>query len=330
MNFLKSYPRVFIALLLLVAWCNPSSAQEQRDARPRQVVSNSIGLDLVRIPAGEFLMGNPEDAAELCKEFAAFERKPEEFDDEIPRHKVEITRPFWLGRCEVTIGQFRTFTTDAGYKTQAETDGKGGWGYDPATGICSGRFTQFNWREAGFPQTDDHPVLNVTWYDAVAFCDWLSRKEGKRYRLPTEAEWEYACRAGTTTRYFHGNDPAGLPKVARLINATTDKKYADVQSQVNFLKPGESLTAKVGSYDPNPWGLYDMLGNVWEWTGDWYGEDYYAQSPEKDPIGPDDANVKVRRGGAWNSFPLFARASFRNWNSRTTRCINLGFRVVRE
>jgi crotonobetaine/carnitine-CoA ligase len=96
------------------------------------------------------------------------------------------------------------------------------------------------------------------------------------------------------------------------------------------LKPGESLTAQVGTFEPNPWGLYDMLGNVWEWTGDWYGEDYYAQSPEKDPPGPDDANVKVRRGGAWNTFPLYARCSYRNWNSRSTRCINLGFRVVRE
>jgi len=319
-----------IALLLFAVACNAASAQEKPAARAPEVLTNTIGIQLVRIPAGEFWMGAQESAEDLCKTFASYERKPEEFSDEYPRHRVKITKPFLLGRHEVTVGQYRRFTTDAGYQTQAETDGKGGWGYDPATGICSGRHVKFNWREPGFPQTDDHPVLNVTWNDAVAFCDWLSRKEGKRYRLPSEAEWEYACRAGTTTRYFHGNDPAGLPKVARLINATSDKEYANVQDQVHFLQAGESLTAQVGSYQPNPWGLYDMTGNVWEWTSDWYGEDYYARSPASDPRGPADGNVRVRRGGAWNTFPLYARAAYRNWNSPSTRCINLGFRVVRE
>jgi formylglycine-generating enzyme required for sulfatase activity len=133
-HFIKSHRRIWILLLSLAAPSGITWAEQREVSRAPEAQANSIGLDLVRIPAGEFLMGNPEDAAELCKEFAAFERKPEEFDDEIPRHKVQITRPFWLGRCEVTIGQFRTFTTDAEYKTQAETDGKGGWGYDPATG----------------------------------------------------------------------------------------------------------------------------------------------------------------------------------------------------
>jgi formylglycine-generating enzyme required for sulfatase activity len=327
---MKSAYRCCVVVVFLAAICGLAVGQEAPAARQPEVLTNSIGIQLVRIPAGEFLMGGSEPAEELCKAFASYDRKPEEFNDEYPQHKVRITKPFFLGRTEVTIGQFRRFAANTDYKTTAETDGKGGWGYDPATGICSGRDPKFNWRDAGFPQTDEHPVLNVSWYDATAFCEWLSRKEGKTYRMPSEAEWEYACRAGTTTRYFHGNEPADLPKVAQLMNATTDKKYADVQSQVHFLKPGESLTAKVGSYQPNPWGLYDMLGNVWEWTGDWYGEDYYAHSPLADPLGMDDANVKVRRGGAWNTFPLYSRPSYRNWNSRSTRCINLGFRVVRE
>jgi sulfatase modifying factor 1 len=327
----KSERRQYAGLLValwLVALGSPLIAEQPR--RIPEVQANSIAQKLVHIPAGEFFMGGQESAEELCKTFASYERKPEEFSDEYPRHRVQITQPFWLGQCEVTVGQFKQFTDATGYKTTAESDDKGGWGYDPKTGICSGRFPQFSWRDAGFPQTDEHPVLNVSWYDATAFCLWLSKKEGRTYRLPTEAEWEYACRAGTRTRYFHGNDPAELPKFARLMNALTDKKYADVQSQVHFLKPGESLTARVGSFNPNPWGLYDMLGNVWEWTGDWYGEDYYAHSPEKDPPGAEDANVKVRRGGAWNTYPLYSRCSYRNWNSRTTRCINLGFRVVRE
>jgi formylglycine-generating enzyme required for sulfatase activity len=318
----------FLLVFLTVAAALGEPASSQEATSQRDILTNSIGMRLVRIPAGEFMMGGTEPAEELSKAYSAYERKPEEFSDEYPRHKVRITRPFLLGQYEVTIGQFRTFTEDANYKTQAEFDGTGGWGYDPKTGMCSGRHPQFNWRNPGFPQTDEQPVLNVTWHDCAAFCDWLSGKDGKRYRLPTEAEWEYACRAGTNTRYYHGDDPAGLVKVARLINAEGQKDFAHVEQQVNFLKPGESFTAKVGSYQPNAWGLYDMLGNVWEWTGDWYGEDYYARSPLDDPRGPADANVKVRRGGGWNTFPLFARAAYRNWNTRGTRCLNLGFRVV--
>jgi formylglycine-generating enzyme len=327
---MKPASRALFALLTLAALCRPSTGQEAQAVRAPEVQTNSIEMQLVRIPAGEFFMGGTESAQELTKSFAAYERKPEEFSDEYPRHKVRITRPFWLGRHEVTVGQFRRFVEDSGYKTSAETDGEGGWGYDPKTGMCSGRHPQFSWREVGFPQSDDHPVLNVSWYDAVAFCEWLSRQEEKRYRLPSEAEWEYACRAGTTTRYYHGDDPTDLPQVARLINATGHKSFAHVDQQVNFLKPGESFTAKVGSYKPNAWGLFDMLGNVWEWTGDWYGEEYYAASPLEDPPGMDDANVKVRRGGAWNTFPLYARPAYRNWNTRATRCLNLGFRIVRE
>ena len=157
-----------------------------------------------------------------------------------------------------------------------------------------------------------NPVLCITHHAAMEYCRWLSKKTRKYYRLPTEAEWEWACRAGTTTAYSFGDDAGQLGDYAW------------------FEKNSDDVAHKVGKKKPNPWGLYDMLGNVWEWTGDWYGEDYYAHSPEKDPPGPEDANVKVRRGGAWNTFPLYARCSYRNWNSRTTRCINLGFRVVRE
>ena len=122
--------------------------------------------------------------------------------------------------------------------------------------------------------------------------------------MPSEAEWEYACRAGTGSRYFHGDDPAQLRRFAHLLNGAQAGGYADVQDQRHFLKEGESLTAKVGSKQPNAWGLYDMLGNAWEWTGDWYAEDYYARSPTNDPQGPASGSVRVRRGGAWNSFPL--------------------------
>ena len=149
------------------------------------VITNSIGIKLVLISAGEFLMGCPEPAKDLVTAFAPYKRKPEYFNDEYPRHRVRITKPFYLGKCEVTVGEFRQFTLEAGYKTEAEADGEGGWGYNPASGTCEGRKPEFSWRNPGFPQTDKHPVLNVTWNDAGAFCQWLSRKEGKTYRLPT-------------------------------------------------------------------------------------------------------------------------------------------------
>ena len=159
-------------------------------------------MKLVPIPAGEFQMGGQESAEELVKAFAAYKRKPDFFKDEYPRHRVRITKPFYLGKYEVTVGQFRRFVEESGYKTEAETDGKGGWGYNAETGMCEGRKPAVQLaqsRASRRPTTI--PCSNVTWNDAVAFCQWLSRKEGKTYRLPTEAEWEYACRAGTTTRY---------------------------------------------------------------------------------------------------------------------------------
>src|SRR5262249_55721295 len=156
----------------------------------------------------------------------------------------------------------------------------------------------------------------------------LSRKERARYRLPTEAEWEYACRAGTSTRYHFGDDPARLHEVARILDTRVATKYGHVH-QID-IPPGSPFTVPVGSFRPNAWGLSGMHGNAWEWCSDWYDEDYYKSSPRTDPQGAATANVRVRRGGGWNSFPIYARASFRNYNSPESRCLNLGFRVVRE
>jgi formylglycine-generating enzyme len=319
-----------LLVLVLVAASVPiTMAQAPRASQPR-TLSNSIGMKLALIPAGEFMMGGQEPAEELVKAFPAYNRKADYFQDEYPRHRVRITKPFYLGRCEVTVGQFRRFVQDSGYKTEAEKDGEGGWGYNAATGKCEGRRPQYHWKNPGFPQTDEHPVLDVTWNDAVTFCAWLSRKEGKTYRLPTEAEWEYACRAGTTTRYSNGDDPDSLAKAADVADAKGRTTFPHVQDLDIPNSEGHRFTAPVGSFSPNKFGLCDMHGNVWEWCADWYGEDYYSRSPVDDPAGPESANVRVRRGGAWNSFPLWARASFRNWNTPDSRCVNLGFRVARN
>ena len=193
-----------VALMTLGSF-SVANAQESKKAHGRKRITNSIGMRLVLIPAGEFMMGSGESpeatAAFFNKIYVTNALKAVIFVDEHPQHRVRITRPFYLGAYHVTRGQFRQFVADTGYKTDAEKGkmpGAFGWNSD------KNRY-DFNekrsWRNAGFEQTDEHPVVIVSWNDAVAFCKWLSRKEGNAYRLPTEAEWEYACRAGTTTRY---------------------------------------------------------------------------------------------------------------------------------
>lgn len=158
------------------------------------------------VPAGAFTMGGEEPAGAVAK---AFSEQAALFAAEHPAHEVRVTKPLYFGATEVTRGQFRAFVEATGYRTDAEKDGGGVTQFTTSTG---GRERQMeNWRADGFPGlSDDHPVLGVTWADAVAFRAWLSQKDGKVYRLPSEAEWEYACRAGTKTRYWTGDDPESL------------------------------------------------------------------------------------------------------------------------
>ena len=291
--------------------------------QPKKELTNSIGMKLTLIPAGEFLMGSDES-------------DPDAFDDEFldkaggktQKHRVRITRPFYLGVTEVTRGQFRRFVDEAGYQTEAEKDGKGGWGWNEATK----KFEQnpkFTWQNAGFEQTDDHPVVNVSWNDAQAFVGWLSRKEGKTYRLPTEAEWEYACRAGTTTRYCFGDDPEGLAAFGNIADATAKEKFPDWTWAI-AARDGYVYTAPVGRYQPNAWGLFDMHGNVWEWCSDGYAADYYKQSPVDDPPGAVQASDRVIRGGSWGNRPRGARSANRNGYEPEIRDNDLGFRLALE
>jgi sulfatase modifying factor 1 len=311
---------------LLGAWLASRPAGRQWG----EALTDSAGIRLVRIPAGEFSMGGekPAEVQIAAFPFALYGKKGSYFSDEYPPHRVRITRPFYLGQCEVTVGEFRRFVRETGYATAAEKDGTGGWGYNREKQRIEGRVPRYTWRDAGFEQSDEHPVVNVSYHDALAFCDWLSRTEGRHYRLPTEAEWEYACRAGSTTRYHNGDDPDRLREVANAFDHHGLQKYGHVHEIE--LPPDGPFTVPVGRYKPNAWGLHDMHGNAWEWCSDWYDEEYYARSPRTDPPGPAESNVRVRRGGGWNSFPLYARASFRNYNSSDSRCVNLGFRVLRE
>ncbi|SDX16342.1 formylglycine-generating enzyme family protein [Nitrosomonas communis] len=306
---------------------------------PSTAVENSLGMKFVLVPAGEFLMGSDESPDVLSKDYPQYERRrAQELGDEAPVHRVRITQPFYLGQFEVTVGQFRKFLEASGYIPESVADGTGGYGYnanyDPTKSdsgdAFEGRDPKYSWRNSGFVQGDNHPVLNVTWNDAIALTKWLSEKEGVKYRLPTEAEWEYACRAGTRTRYASGNDPESLIKIANIFDADA-KGYWSRWAQ--FALSGHdnfAFTSPVGSFAPNSWELYDMHGNAWEWVSDWYANDYYAKSPIDDPQGPTGGIVRVRRGGSWHTWSLYARSSYRNWISPNSRYSLVGMRLLRE
>jgi sulfatase modifying factor 1 len=318
--------RRLIQLVTLVAVCGLLTACGRRSPAGR--VTNSLGMEFVNVRAGEFLMGAP-DADDLAR------------DDEKPRHRVRISRPFCLAAHEVTVGQFRTFVEETGFKTAAETDGKGASGYDAERRGFEYESEKYSWHHPGYPQGETHPVVNVTWHDAQAFCAWLSKKEGRVYRLPTEAEWEYACRAGTTARFVRGDSPEDLKSIANVADqglagrwdTSTVRKYGLDPKVIRFQawEDGFAFTAPVGSFDPNPLGLYDMLGNVGEFCADGYQRDYYKESPERDPTGPEKkAAGHVVRGGTFLNGTTLIRATSRVECQESYRNYVIGFRVVRE
>ena len=297
---------------------------------------NSIGMPFVLLPPGEFLMGSTEEQIQAAvaliiasepnvdprtkSAFAEFER---------PQHRVVLTKPAWIGTTEVTIGQFKKFVEATQYVTQAEQLGSGNTNSTVEVTDPNKR-NLLNWRAPGYQVTDDWPVTQVTWNDAIAFCNWISTREqlapcyqvddqghwtfneiANGFRLPTDAEWEYACRAGTTTQYWFGDD-------AKLLD---QHGWYDQNA-------GESARS-VGLKRPNPFGLFDTAGNVWEWCWDWRDAKWYAASPENDPHGPDLGRHRVVRGGVWDFTASNCRSAYRTARTPEARHFNVGFRVVR-
>lgn len=251
-------------------------------------LTNSIGMRLRLIPPGEFRMGSPQS-------------EPERWAAEGPPRRVRLTRPFYLGVYEVTQQQFRQVM-----------------GFDPSF------FSEETTSQEAEEDVGCLPVEQVTWDEAVAFCRRLSelpeeRASGWKYRLPTEAEWEYACRAGTTTPFHFGSQLNGVQA-----NCNGDYPYGTREAG-----PSLGRTVPVGSYPPNAFGLYDMHGNVWEWVADWYDATYYARAPDADPPGPRTGISRTRRGGGWLSLATRCRAANRDHNQPETRYQDLGFRVAR-
>ena len=275
---------------------------------PREFISPTNGMKFVRIPKGKFTMGSPKS------------EKGHRVDE--TEHEVVLSKDFYMGVYEVTRGEFRKFVEDGGYKTEAEADGKGGYGWDAAAKTWE-KDPKYTWKNPGFEQSDDHPVVEVSWNDAVKYAAWLSKKDGREHRLPTEAEWEYACRGGSSSRFHFGDDDEDL------------SKYGDV-ADVSFRRAtgkdwgiksddGGEFTSPVGRFKANPYGLYDMHGNVWEWCSDWQGD--YGSGRVTDPTGPASGSYRVIRGGGWINYAGYCRSANRYGFDPSSRSYFLGFRL---
>lgn len=243
-----------------------------------------------------------------------------------PQRRVRLNRAFELGQFEVTRGQFRQFVDATNYKSDVERGTLGGYGFDSDTDELAGPDQKYTWHFTGFPQTDEHPVVNVTWNDALAFCRWLSSREKRVYRLPTEAEWEYACRGGSQMAFCNGDDFENVIEVGNVVDKDAKVKFADRIAVAG--SDGFVFTAPVGKFKANAFGLHDMHGNVWEWTADWFGPP--PTTDQIDPRGPETGKEKVIRGGDWYHDWSFARSAQRYPMDPTLYRRHAGFRVVRE
>ncbi len=297
------------AVLLLLALCAPAGAADKpfRDCPecPQMIV----------LPGGTFMMGSPEsETADLKVPDALAAR-------EHPAHQVKVGR-FAIGVYEVTVGEYAAFMKASGH-------------HDP--GNCYSRdaagtrkyIAEANWRNPGPAQTDKHPVICIGWPDAKAYVAWLSQRTGKAYRLLTEAEWEYAARAGTTTPWFWGTDRNAACAWGNMPNAASDA--ASNPAATDFAcQDGIAEIAPVGSFKPNTFGLHDMLGNVWEWVEDCMHPSYDGAPTDGSAWVDDPAcNVHGVRGGGWVASQTLPRAAARSSDPLPYRGIGLGLRIAR-
>jgi len=299
----------------------------------RTIVRTSTGLSMVLIRAGRFRMGRSEVGQSSDEQSPEAYFESPQFDQyrqcESPVHEVHITHDFRISQQEVTVGQFRAFVQATGYVTEAERSGTGCNGLDLATGSVVKR-PEWVWTSPGFFQTDQHPVVCVSWNDAMEFCRWLSLETTSICHLPTEAEWEYCCRAGTATFFETGDTFASLRRAANCGDASLQSlcPWCDITASWD---DGFAFTAAVGSFQANRLGLQDMHGNVGEWCLDWFQSDYYQYSSSVDPRGPaTDQQWHVVRGGSWYNAPFSCRSSGRHDGISTEASTTNGFRVVME
>jgi formylglycine-generating enzyme required for sulfatase activity len=299
-------------LMRLTAHATPPDTVVKSPKAAPQILAKKVFRDcpscpkMLVIPSGSFDMGSP--AAEIGRK-----------KDEEPVHLVNIGT-FALGKTEITRGQFAAFVKETGYSTGNKCwsilDGK----YEERSG---------NWQKFGYSQNDQHPVVCINWHDAIAYTKWISRKTGKKYRLPTEAEWEYAARGETRTARYWGNSPNGACKYANAADKTA-KELIKISASwsIHNCADGFAYTAPAGRFKTNAFGLNDMLGNVWEWVEDSY-HDSYQGAPADGSVWEGEGKKRVLRGGSWYDAPKYVRAAGRDKTAPARRYDNFGFRIAR-
>lgn len=268
--------------------------------------------EMVRIGGGTFTMGSRDGD-----------------QDERPQHRVTLLT-YKMGKYEVTVKEFAAFVTATGYKTDAEKQGN--------SVVFTGRFEKkdgVSWRddEEGRRRLDseyNRPVGHVSWNDATEYCKWLSFQTGRQFRLPTDAEWEYAGGCGSKHyKYSWGNAlPRNGDRIGNVADETSHPKYGLLTQRSTGFKDGYFFAAPVGSFAPNELGLYDMTGNVWEWCNDWYDVNYYLHSAEMNPTGPTTGKLRIMRGGSWYFNILNSRIPYRIGNVPDLRHGDIGFRLA--
>ena len=302
----RSHPKLFssfllpatiltVALLAFVPVAFGQAGDPGGDTVTKELsldLGKGVSMKLVHIPAGKFKMGNNDTPAETVKKVGGEE---EHLTDEYPAHEVTISKPFYMGIYELTQAQWKAVMgTEPWMTKQALGFGK----LQPRPG-----------------NVDDYPVVWVSSYDAIEFCRKLSKKTGRTVSLPTEAQWEYACRAGSTTTFSFGDELSKLIDHGWYGGLATGQK--------------EDYAHRVGQRKPNAWGLYDMHGNVWEFCSDWYDKDFYSRSPSVDPENTTKTDKPSLRSGAFHSVPTVSRSAQRNsWTSPKTVRYNYGLRVI--
>lgn len=302
---------VHLILLILIQAAPLSAKNPGKGAKAG--INPKAAADMVFIKAGCFEMGDP------FPQKTRLDGDP----DEKPLHTVCLSG-YYMGKYEVTVGEFREFVEETGYLTEAE---KGAGCYIVIGGRNWENRPEMNWRT--LKQGEDHPVVCLSWNDVDEYIKWKRKKTGLAYRLPTEAEWEYAARSlGKPYKYSWGNnEPSG-----NIADESVKKEMGDLFPENTYWKgydDGYVFTAPVGSFKPNEIGLYDMSGNVWEWTGDYYDVDYYRKSPRDNPKGNKSADSsRVRKGGSWNDDFRHQRISNRSRSYQFRSRFDLGFRLV--
>jgi formylglycine-generating enzyme required for sulfatase activity/uncharacterized caspase-like protein len=311
-EYLRQFPQgIFAGIARLKLAELKTSRPETREPGAVPAAASGLAPEMVRIAGGCFQMGSPSSEAGR-------------YDGE-QQHQVCVDS-FWLSTYEVTVEAFRWFTQAAQYRTEAESNAGG---YTGCVGYKDGSWNWqegLTWERPGFSQTDRHPVVCVSWNDATAYAAWLSQQTGKRYRLPTEAEWEYAARGGTPTSRYWGDAAQEACRYANVADQTAKRTFTDWT--IHACEDGVVYTAPVGSYDANPYGLYDILGNVWEWTCSAWSETY--DGSETRCVTGDSGAHRVHRGGGWHRYPRYVRAAIRSPAAAASRYAALGFRLARE